>query len=307
MSDVQKIIFIVGPTAVSKSDIALHLAKNIKTEIVSCDAMQVYKETCIATNKPSKAILKKIRHHLIDVVSVDEEFDVVRFNNLAVAAIYNIHERKKIPLVVGGSGLYMQVLLDGIFQGPPKDEKLREILTQQIHDHGNEYLYEKLKKVDAKAAGKIHVHDTKRIIRALEVFMKEQKPFSELQQKREGLWGKYIIYIFGLNRERKELYEIINRRVEQMFDDGLIEEIKKVSKLKLSQTALRIIGVREVRGYLNGEYDLARAKELMKTNTRRYAKRQLTWFKKDKRVEWFLIASKDSIENIVDSILEKIN
>ena len=281
-----RIIFVAGPTAIGKTQFALDLAKEITGEIISCDSMQVYREIRVASNKPSAEVLKEIPHHLINVVSIEEEFDAARFNRLALKAIEDIHRRERTPLVVGGTGLYMQILLDGIFESKPKNESLREELKEKAKEKGISFLYDILKIEDPAAAQKIHPNDLRRIIRALEVTRTEKRPFSELQKNRQGLWGKYDIQIFGLNRPRQELYERIEARVEQMFENGLVEEIKSLENRNWSKTAQSIIGVREVLGYLKKEYDLKRAKELMKLNTRHLAKKQLTWFRKDQRIEW---------------------
>ncbi len=290
----KKIVFIVGPTAVGKSDVGLCLCAKIPGEIVSCDSMQIYREINIASNKPSREVLKKVPHHLIDILSVRDEFDVARYNELALAAIADIHRRGRIPIVVGGSGMYMQVLLDGIFQGGVKNESLRKDLKGQAHQYGNQFIYDKLKEEDPEAAQKIHPNDTRRIVRALEICLTERIPISELQKQRRGLWGAYDIRVFGLNCDREQLYERINRRVEQMFEKGLVEEIEKVREAPWSLTAKKIIGVQEVMGFLNKEYDLAQAKERMKLNTRRLAKRQLTWFRKEKRIQWIEVDVDDA-------------
>lgn len=306
----KKIIFIVGPTAVGKSEIAVALAKKINGEIISCDSMQVYKEVSIANSRPSPAQLRAIPHHLVGVVSVKKEFDVAAFNRWALAAIQMIHHRKKIPIVVGGSGLYMQVLLDGIFEGGEKDLPLRKKLEQQASEQGPGFFHDQLKAVDPAAASKIHPRDRKRLIRALEIFYLKKNPISQLQKKRHGLWGlswrpgqgRYDIILLGLNRERQELYQRIEERVEQMFAAELIEEVKKLLALKLSQTAQAMIGLKEVGGFLRGEYDLERAKYLMKRNTRRFAKRQLTWFRREKRLRWIHLNEEDKLEKITQRI-----
>jgi len=300
-----KIIFIVGPTAVGKSEVAYHLAKKIGGEIISCDSMQVYKEIHIASNKPSEEILRVIPHHLLNIVSIEEEFDVAQFNQLAITAIRDIHARERIPIVVGGSGLYMEVLLDGIFEGGDKNEALRTELRQLAMDEGNQALYDKLKEIDPGAASKIHPNNIKRIIRALEVCCNEQCSISELQHKRQGIWGKYDIKLFVLNRHREALYKKINDRVDQMFDEGIIEEIRALEKKTWSYTAKGLIGVKEVLAYLSGDIDLAQAQYLMKRNTRHFAKRQLTWFRRDKRLEWMMIDAEDTAESVMEKIKNK--
>lgn len=302
----QKIIFIVGPTAVGKSEIAYSLAQRFNGEIISCDSMQVYREITIATNKPSREILDSIPHHLIDVVSVREEFDVMRFNSLASEAIRGIHARGRLPIVVGGSGLYMQILLDGIFENSPQNKDLREALEFQAKTRGNQFLYDQLKANDPQAAARIHPNDLRRMVRALEVCMTLQRPISQLQKERHGLWGKFDIRALALTMDRKELCDRINERVEEMFERGIVEEMRKLDGIPLSLTAQGIIGVGEIRAYLKGEYDQEKAKDLMKLNTRQLAKRQLTWFRKEKRLRWIEVKKDDTIEGIVMHVMAQI-
>jgi len=299
------LIFIVGPTAVGKSEAGLCLAERLNTEIVCCDAMQVYREIAIANDKPSAKIRARLPHHLLDVVSVTENFNAARYRELAVPAIQDIQKRGKTPLVIGGSGMYMSVLLDGVFEGIAVEEELRDELTQEAKVKGLSVLHERLKTLDPQAAAKIHPNDPQRIIRALEVTLSTGQPISSLQQKREGLWGKMPIKIFALNRPREELYQRVEARVEDMFAKGLVEEIKRVSALPLSLTARKIIGIPEVMGYLKGEYDLERAKYLMKLNTRHYVKRQLTWFRRDKRLTWIDIAPGQSAMQVADIVFSE--
>ncbi len=301
----QKIIFLVGATGVGKTDVALALARDLPCEIVSCDSMQVYREISIANSKPTVSEQKQVAHHLLDVVSVEEKFDVAMFNKLARLAIDAIMAKKKSPLVVGGSGMYIQVLLDGIFESQATDMKLRQQLEALAAAQGVGVLYQQLKKVDPRSAAKIHANDARRIVRALEVFEATKIPISQLQNNRCGLWGQYPTVVFGLDRARDELYDRINGRVEKMFADGLIDEVAAIEKKKLSLTASRIIGVGEVLAYLKGECTLETAKELIKKNTRNLAKRQLTWFRKDKRINWLTVDSKDSAENIAQRILKE--
>ena len=307
MKNSERIIFIVGPTAIGKSEVAVTLAEKIQGEIISCDAMQVYKEVSIASNKPSQSTLRRVTHHLIDIISVKDEYNVARFNEMAHQAIKTIHQRKHVPVIVGGSGLYMQILLDGIFLGGGKSEDLRNDLKQKAQAKGNDFIYEWLHKEDPVSAKKIHPNDIKKVIRALEVCLAENKPLAQLKENRKGLWGTYDIKIFALNRPRDELYGKINQRTQEMFDQGLIEEVKGLSDAKMSLTAQSIIGIREVQGYLAQQYDLQRAQELIQRNTRRYAKRQLTWFRKDKRLRWIMISENDTIEDIVTILSKGIN
>jgi tRNA dimethylallyltransferase len=300
-----KIIFIVGPTAVGKSDVACAVAKKVYGEIVSCDSMQIYKEIAIANNKPSRNILQAIPHHLVDILSVQEEFDVARFNELALRAIQDIHGRGRVPVIVGGSGLYMQVLLDGIFEGGVKNEALRQDLKEQARQYGKEILYGKLTAADPLAAGRIHPHDVRRVVRALEICMTENIPISELQKDREGLWGRLDISLFALNRNRDELYARNNKRVEEMFRQGIIDEIRALESVPWSKTAHQMIGVQEVTRLLRSECSLEEAKEAMKMNSRRLAKRQLTWFRRDKRLEWVTVTAGEKPEHTAEAILNR--
>lgn len=305
MNSRYNIIFFVGPTAIGKSSVAIDLCRQVNGEIVSADSMQVYKELSVVSAKSSDEDLAAVKHHVIDVVSVEDEFDVVKFRSLAIEAIEDIQSRGKTPIVVGGSGLYVQVLLDGIFEGTPKDEALRQELLDVANEKGNEYLHNQLMEKDSKAAEKIHSNDLKRIIRALEVLEITKQPMSKIQKERDGLWGKTDIIYVGLNMNREKLYERINTRVDEMFETGLIDEIKALRDKALSLTASHLIGVREVLAYLNDEYDLDRAKYLMKLNTRHFAKRQLTWFRRDERIEWINLDDVDSNNEVVTEILRK--
>ncbi|TAN60221.1 tRNA (adenosine(37)-N6)-dimethylallyltransferase MiaA [bacterium] len=298
----RKIFFLVGPTAIGKSALAIRLAKKLNCEIISLDSMQIYKGLDILSSKPSKSMRKAIAHHLLDIASPNQNFDAARYRKSALKKIEEIYSRGKIPLFTGGTGLYMSVLIDGIFKEVKTNEALREKLYAQAKRRGGDYLHRKLKGVDKAAAGKIHPHDLRRIIRALEVYQLTGKPISELWKKRSGLSGKYDIKIFGLNKDRQDLYNDINARVEKMFQNGLVNEVKKLLKEKLSLTCAQAIGIKEISGYLEGVYDLAGARELLKKNTRNYAKRQLTWFKKDKRVRWIDAGKADPLKEIISAI-----
>ncbi len=296
------IVFIVGPSSVGKSQVALEFALRHHGEIISCDAMQVYREINIASDKPSPEVLARLPHHCVNLVSVTENFDVARFRREALKAIDGIHARGRLPVVAGGSGMYMTMLLDGIFEGNAQDEALRQQLTDEIKTKGAAAVHERLTQLDPKAAAKIHPNDPQRIIRALVVVMTTGEPISQLQQKRDGIWGKYDIKIFCLNRPRAQLYQRVEERIEAMFERGLVDEIREISQLSLSPTAAPLIGIPEVQGYLKGEYDLARAKYVMKLNTRHYVKRQLTWFRRDKRLQWIEIQENQSVQHIVGSL-----
>ncbi|MFH1201264.1 MAG: tRNA (adenosine(37)-N6)-dimethylallyltransferase MiaA [Candidatus Omnitrophota bacterium] len=303
----KKVIFIVGPTAVGKTEVASFLSRKVKVEVISCDSMQVYKGMGLISAAPSKSVLKKLKHHLVGVLSPEKEYSVADFIIRAKKIIGSIHKKGKIPLIVGGSGLYMKALLDGIFEGPPANEKLRRYLYAQAKKYGSQYLHKKLERVDPQAASRIHHSDTKRIIRALEVFKLTQEPISRLQKRSRGLLEDYDVRIFGLNLGRQKLYERIDSRVDEMFRRGLLKEVKSLLKKKLSKTAGKIIGISEIKGYLDARYALEEALRLVKRNTRHYAKRQLTWFRKDKRIKWIDVEDKSpgQIAHIILNRLRK--
>ena len=298
------VIFIVGPTATGKSDLAFNVAKRLKAEIISCDSMLVYKEPRIIISKPPKYMLNEVRHHFISIISVKDTYDVFSYYTEATRLIADLYA-KKIPIIVcGGSGLYMKALLDGIFSGSSRNNELRASLEHEAKIKGNNFLYDKLKSLDPNTAQKISVNDLKRIIRALEVYYTTGFPISEKQKESGGIWGKFPIKIFGLSYKRDELYRRINERVDKMFDEGAIDEVKKLTKLPLSLTAQKIIGIPEIKGYLGGKYSQDEAKSLMARNTRHFAKRQLTWFKRDKRIEWFDVSGRVKyLENDILGIL----
>jgi len=303
--EVKTIIFLVGPTAVGKSEIAVYLAKKINAEIISCDSMQIYKGMNIITSQPSRLLQREIPHHLVGSVTPDKEYNVSRYRREALKKVKEILRKSKTPLFVGGTGLYMTILVDGIFKSHAQDKALRQRLYKQAKRFGSVHLHNKLKKVDPIAAAKIHPNDTKRIIRAIEVFKSMGRPISALQKERRGLADEYAVEIYCLNMQRDDLHERINWRVDLMFRQGLIPEVKKILKHKLSKTASYAIGLRELQGYLQGAYDLTEAKLLVKRNTRWYAKRQLTWFKKDKRINWIEIDNQDKPKEIADRIWKK--
>jgi len=296
------LIFIVGPTACGKSEISFPLAIDGHAEIISCDALQVYREINIASDKPSASILAQVPHHLINMVSVTEEFNVAQYRKLALKAMDEIASRGKQVIIVGGSGMYMSILLDGIFEEMPVNEELKEQLDQELAQLGSAVLHERLKDLDPVAAARIHPNDPQRILRALSVVQSSGVPLSNLQPKRDGLWGKRPVVIIGLNRSREELYERVEARIDSMFTKGLVNEIKAISDLPLSQTAQKLIGIPEVLGYLRHEYDLERAKYLMKLNTRHYVKRQLTWFRRDKRLQWIELSQEKSTSQTLEMI-----
>jgi len=288
-----QIIFLIGPTASGKTGLSIKLGRKLNAEIISCDSMCVYKGMDILTSKPSLTDRKKVRHYLIDIVPPVKEFSVAEYRCMALGKIEEILKRKKTPLFVGGSGLYVKAVIDGLFPSAEKDLKFRKKQEILATKYGKAYLYRKLKKIDPSRAAKIHPNDLRRVIRALEIYHTEKKKPSELNIATEPL--KYDFKIFGLQMDRNELYKNIDDRVDDMFKKGIVGEVKKLSKKKLSITAGKALGYSEVLGYLKGIYSLEDAKELLKKNTRHFAKRQLTWFRSDQRIIWLLPSQVDTL------------
>lgn len=297
-----QIIFIVGPTAVGKTAVGILLAQELGGEIISCDSMQVYRGMRIASNKPSEEELNSVPHHILDVVPLTQHFDVVQFEQLARKHINDILNRGKAPIVVGGTGMYMKVLIDGIFDSDHVPEAIRQKVLQQIKEKGREAAHQQLALVDPVAAKKIHWNDERRLVRALEIFYATGRPISELQQQASGLADEHDVAIFGLTMDRKALYDRIDQRVEEMFEKGLVDEIRSVSHVVLSKTASAIIGVKEVKKFLAGEISFQEAKDEMKKNTRHLAKRQLTWFRAEQRIQWMDLSGIDHAQATVKII-----
>ena len=301
----ERIIFITGPTAAGKTEVAAELAKKLKTEIISCDSMQVYRGMDIISCKPGAALRKKIRHHLLGAVSPEEEYDVFRFRREALKKISALLKKGKTPLLAGGTGLYISALIDGIFDLSKQDNNLRRRLYKEIKRRGSIFLHRRLEKVDPQAAKKIHPHDARRIVRALEVFFLAGRPISEMQRERQGLAADYALRIFCLDLKRSELYRRIDTRVDKMFAQCLVGEVRSLLKKKLSKTSSSAIGIKEIKGHFDGLYDLEEAGRLIKRNTRRYAKRQMSWFRRDKRIIWIKISQRDSPRKIAAKIWKK--
>ena len=301
------LIILVGPTCAGKSELALSLALQYRMEIVSADSLQVYRYLDTGTAKPSLEDRKKVKHHLIDVADPDEEFSAVRFMELAREVIDSLLREGTSVLVVGGTGLYIKALTKGIFRGPAADEKLRSEIKKDVQKLGKEYLYQRLKEVDPASASRIHPNDTYRIMRALEVYELTQKPMSSYQSSHAFRESPYRSVKIGIERERKELYQRIEKRVERMIKGGLVEEVKGILKKGYNPELkpLQSLGYRQVIACLNGAYDLDEAIRLIKRDTKRYAKRQLTWFKGDPEVEWFSLPQ--DAERIEERIQNALN
>ena len=301
------LISIVGPTAVGKTEIAIQLAQQLDAEIVSLDSRQIYREMDIGTAKPTPDQRGAVPHHLIDCVDVDQPFSVAEYQRLADAAITQIRERDKRTMAVGGAGLYFRGLIDGLFDGPGADVEIRAKLQREADALGNIALHERLRQCDPEAADRVHPNNLVRVIRALEVYELTGKPISALQQQWKMDEPRYPFRAFGLDMPREALYRRIEDRVDLMVDAGLIEEVKGLLDRGYPRNcvAMQSFGYKELIDYLDGVRTLDEAIALLKQNTRRFAKRQLTWFRNDPRIEWLDISQFASMEGIVDNLLAK--
>lgn len=302
----KRTVFIVGPTAVGKTEAGLRLASLLPVEFISADSMQIYKGMDILTDKLPERIRKIYPYHLVDIIEPTKRYNVAEFCRAAKGRIDKILKKKKYPVVIGGTGLYVNALLYGIFLEGAKDERLRARLEALSQTQGSSFLYEKLKEVDLKAAARIDKNDTRRIIRALEVYEMTKQPISVLQKKRKGLIDDHDVRLFGLRRDRADLYERIECRIDFMMNAGLLGEIRDLLKKKLSPTAYFCIGIREIEGFLKGRYDLKEAVRLMKRNSRRFAKRQMTWFNKNKDIEWIDVKPGEDLSVVARRIFQEV-
>ncbi len=282
-----------------KTELSLRIAARIGGEIVSVDSRQIYCYMNIGTAKPTPEQLKSVPHHMIDCVMPDEPFSVADYQKNADKAIRQIRQRGNIPMLVGGSGMYFRVVVDGLFDGPKADPEFRQKLRQEAEESGVLRLYDRLKAVDPEAAGNIHHNDLMRIIRALEVYEKSGKRISELQHQWKNGETRYEFAAFGLTRPREELYKRIETRVDQMMAEGLLDEVRSLLKYSRELPIMNCFGYKELFAFLDGQCTLDEAVRLIKQNTRRFAKRQLTWFKKDIRLKWIDLSTCPSPEDII--------
>ena len=301
----ETVVIIAGPTASGKTGLSIELAKEINGEIVSADSMQLYKYMDIGTAKPDEKEMSGVKHYLIDEIYPDEDFSVARYQEMALKYIKEILEKGKCPIVVGGTGLYINSLIYNInFTETISDWELREKLKKEASEYGNELLYEKLKKIDPEAAQKIHLNDLKRIIRAIEVYEYTKTPISKHQEVSRENPPIYNFAVFGLKMDRERLYDRINKRVDSMFERGLIDEVKNLIKLgyEKNSVAMQALGYKEVLSYLRGEITLDEAIYIIKRDTRHYAKRQITWFKRIENMQWIDLDEEGYTDEIIKNI-----
>ncbi len=298
------VLVIVGPTAVGKTFLSTLIAQELPVEIISADSRQIYKYLNIGTAKPSREILENIPHHFIDMLEPDQDYSAGQFGNDARAVITQVFRRNRVPLVLGGSGLYIRALLEGFFENDVKNEKIRESLEHRMKEEGLEALYRDLQRVDPAAAGKIHPHNSQRIIRALEVYLASGQRLSELQKKKLPP-PDFTALKFGLVKERSTLYRDINNRVDQMFREGLLAEVARILGMGFEKNlnALNTVGYKEVIRFLEGEIPFEECVELIKRNSRHYAKRQLTWFRADPDIRWMSVDRPEDFPRVAGEII----
>lgn len=285
----KNILIIVGPTAVGKTSLSIQLAERLENvELISADSRQVYKFMNIGTAKPTGKEIAKVKHHFIDIKFPDEYYSAGRYGKDARQKIYELFQQGKIPIVVGGSGLYIRALVDGFFDKQISDTEVKNRLKLEIKKNGTSNLYDRLKQVDLVTAEKIHPNDGHRIVRALEVYELTGQSLSEFQKQKPEK-ANFIPIFIGLNRDRKILYQIIEQRVDLMIENNLVDEVKMLIKMGYHSqlNSLQTVGYREVFDYLENRINFDEMVALIKQRSRNYAKRQLTWFRKDKRIKWF--------------------
>ena len=314
MKKKENLLILIGPTAIGKTELSLDLAKKMNGEIISADSMQIYKYMDIGSAKILQDEMEGIPHHLIDFLYPDEDFTVANYKENATNLIHDINKKGKLPIIVGGTGLYVNsIVYDLNFAEVSPDDSIRIELEALANEHGNEYLHQELEKIDKKSAERISPNDQKRLIRALEIYKTTGITMSEYNKDFRSENEDYNLVYIGLNMDRAKLYDRINLRVDAMIDNGLIEEVKSLLEMGYNKqlVSMQGIGYKEIIMYIDGTLTKEESLELIKQKTRNYAKRQLTWFRRDKRVKWFDID--EYLDNgalsqeVIKYVKEKIN
>jgi tRNA dimethylallyltransferase len=302
-----KIIVICGPTAVGKTSAAIDLARIFNGEIISADSRQIYRYMNIGTAKPEPKQLAEIPHYMVDCIDPDQHFDARQFAWMAHKIILKLSRKKQLPFIVGGTGLYIKALLNGLFEDNYSDSSVRGRLKKEADTGGKKILYEKLKKIDPETANKLHPNDTYRIVRALEVFEISGKPISKWHQEHQFSDTRYFVFKVGLYLDREILYKQIDRRVDIMISAGLIEEVQAIIKRGYSPDlkSMKAIGYSHIIDYLMGDCSLEEAVKNLKRDTRRYSKRQMTWFRADPEINWIKPSEINTIIPLMNKFLEK--
>lgn len=309
MTNKKPLIIITGPTAVGKTDSSIAIAKAVNGEIISADSMQVYKRMDIGTAKITPEEMSGVTHHLIDILEPDEDFNVYIFKEKAKAAIDEIYERGHIPVIVGGTGFYIQaVLYDINFEDNDSDNSIREELASLAEKNGNHYVHEMLREIDPESADAIHENNLKRVIRAIEYYRQTGTKISAHNEKERENESPYNFIYFVLNDDKEKLYDRINRRIDIMFENGLLDEVKSLVTAGLSKenTSMQAIGYKEVVEYLNGNTTYDEMIEILKRDTRHFAKRQLTWFRREKVTTFINFNEFENRSKAIDYMLNLI-
>ncbi len=293
------LVVLVGPTAVGKSEIGIRLAAALDTEVLTADSRQVYRGMDVATDKPTLEQRARVPHRLIDLVDPDESFNAGDYRQLALQDIERLYGERRLPLVVGGTGLYVRTLIHGLCDAPPADQHYRDSLVQQARTEGRQFLHGELRRVDPDLAERLHPHDEVKIVRALEVHRVSGRRLSEIHRQHRFSEQSFTLLMIGLIRDRERLYRRIDQRVDAMFARGVVEETAQLLAKGYGRDlgAMKGLGYRQIAGCLAGEYDEAEARRLLKRDTRHFAKRQLTWFRKEPGLQWW---SLDTLENSED-------
>ena len=309
ISTQKPVVAIVGPTAIGKSRIGIEIAKVLHTEILTADSCQVYRGMDIGTDKPTLPERQGVPHRLIDLVAPDELFNVGDFRRHALEEISRLHSQGLLPLIVGGTGLYIRGLLRGLCPGPPANWSLRVALTQEATERGWPFLHEKLQQVDPDLAQRLHPNDQPKVLRALEVYQTLGIPFSKVQQQHQFQETPYPFLLIGLTMERQTLYRRIETRVEWEIEKGLVQETQQLMQQGYSRNlgSMKGLGYRQFSGYLAGEYSYEEAVRMLKRDTRHFAKRQMTWFRKEPAIQWITLEESDIPAQAAQQILKTID
>lgn len=312
MSDIHNdaLLVILGPTAVGKTDISLRVAREVKGEIISADSMLIYRHMDIGTAKPALEQRKGVSHHLIDLVDPDEYYSAADYGRASRKVILDLLSHGVQPVMVGGSGLYIRAALNGLFEGPSADRRVRDELEALALKKGNMFLHETLAGIDPQAASRINPNDLRRLIRALEVFRLTGKPISTFFSSEEAARKPFNPLLFGLTREKQELHQRIHQRIDAMMEKGWLQEVEKLLDMGYSSSlvSMQSFGYRHLARCLEGEIGLQEAVSLIKRDTRRFAKRQMTWFRMMKGVQWINLSSLPGGEDsAVKTIIEGLN
>lgn len=301
----KRIIAVAGPTAAGKTEFAIKIAKALDGEVVSCDSMQLYRYMDIGSAKPTREQMAEVPHHLVDMIDPREEFSVAKYQKLAKEAIADIFSRGKTPVICGGTGLYLESLIyDLDFASEPGDPEIREKYYRIAEEEGPEALYALLMEKDPKSCERIHPNNIKRVVRALEA-AENGNPIEDINTAPEKT-KDYDAELIGIMRDREELYDRINRRVDMLMEQGLLDEVKGLVDMGLTfdDISMKGIGYKELIGHLNNEYDLGEAVRLIKRNTRHFAKRQMTWFRRYEDMRWFNVSEYESDRECLEDILK---